>query len=170
MRWWPPRREPAAAQAPLRRVRGRGPRWARRAEAERDSVLTDCPVPLLAPDGYDGPRWLGGCGYAGDTLNSVELGHGDPDGPYIRIGVSIDTWALSDPEDEPRAGTVTVDVEGEPVVLERLAGSSSGEESALGLWGERGLEISASGHPIEGMRLSRVSDLSPYRAEPPRHD
>jgi hypothetical protein len=137
-------------------------------DAMADQVFTDCPVPPLAPQGYDGPRWLSGWSRAGDALDGVELGHGDPAGASIYVMVFVDAGPLSDPEHVPRAGTVTVDVEGEAVVLERLADPGPDAESAVGLWGRHGLEIWARGHPIEGMRLTRVADLSSYDPDPPQ--
>jgi len=166
-------------EGPLRALRGRDLRRFHRQRAEldamRDTIWTGLPWPLLEPADFDGPRWLGGWGTTNGQLSSVELGHGDPRGDCVRVTVHVDPASLSDPEDEPRAGRVVVDVDGKPVPLERLDTgrrpglSRTGRETevAEGVWEEYGLEVSACGRPLEGLQLVRVTDLSPYRSDPP---
>ena len=170
------------AEGPLQELRGRDLRRFKRhrdqLDAMRNTIWDDVPWPLLAPADFAGPRWLGGWGASGGNLSSVELGHGDPLGECVRVTVHADAAELSDPVDVPRAGTVVVDVDGEPVTLERLdterhpghSPEGRATEMAEGVWGPYGVEITARGRPLEGLRLERVSDLSPYRAEPPSTD
>jgi hypothetical protein len=167
------------AEGPLLELRGRDLRRFERRRAEldamRETIWSGVPWPLLAPADFDGPRWLGGWGASGGRLNAVELGHGDPRGDCVRVTVHQDPASLSDPEDEPRAGSVVIDVDGEPVALERLdpeqrpSLTQDGRlrEIAEGPWGPYGLEVSVCGRPLDGLRLVRVTDPSPYRADPP---
>lgn len=163
----------------LRPARGlagrRAARTHRGIELLSEQAWTDVTWPLLAVADYDGPRWLGGFGGSDGRLESVELGHGDPDGECVRITVHRDLASLSDREDEPREGTLPVNIDGEPVTLERLApaewprpavGDGPPLESAMGAWGPYGVEISAAGWPIEGLRLVRVTDLEAYQPPP----
>jgi hypothetical protein len=154
----------------------------RRARREAQWVRSS-PFPLYGLDAsWGGRRMLGGVGWRGSVLTSVELTPGDPvRGPWIRVqtappfperssdlrSVATDLWFGMETDRPPRERRspeswtrVTIPVQGQSVQFDLLDENSD--------WGARaildGLAITILAHrvPIESVRLVVITNVEPY--------
>lgn len=67
-------------------------------QRQREDVLRGRSFPIFGlDDRWDGSRWVGGWGSSNDTVDHIDLAHGDPFDEAAAL-VRVTTWRLAPPE------------------------------------------------------------------------